>query len=255
MILYFTGTGNSRYVAMRLSEYLRDEVISINTYFKYEKKALFHSEKPYVFVMPTYAWRMPKVVTTWIERACFTGNKNVYVILTCGSSIGQADKYARNFFRYKTKLCFKGLQYIIMPENYIVMFEAPKAKEAKEIISQSQTKIAQLARTIAHQDQFEPVSYHIGSIVESSLVNLSFYRFMVKDKGFYATDKCVSCQRCQQLCPLNNVSIVNGKPRWNGQCTHCMACICGCPVEAIEYKNYTQNKTRYFLPNEYEYTK
>jgi len=26
-----------------------------------------------------------------------------------------------------------------------------------------------------------------------------------------------------------------------------MACICGCPKEAIEYKEKTQGKTRYFL--------
>lgn len=255
MILYFSGTGNSRYVALRLSKYINDEVISINSYFKYQKKALFHSEKPYVFVMPTYAWRMPKVVTTWIERACFTGNKNVYVILTCGSSVGQADKYARNFFKHKTELKFQGLQYVIMPDNYIIMFDAPQAKEAKEIIRQSEPKIKELAQSIIKQDKFAMMKYHLGSIAESSFVNLSFYRFMMKDKGFYATDKCVSCQRCQQLCSLNNISIVNGKPQWNGNCTHCMACICGCPVEAIEFKNYTKNKARYFLPNDYEYTK
>lgn len=255
MILYFTGTGNSRYVALQLSKCINDEVISINEYFKYQKKAVFTSEKPYVFVMPTYAWRMPKVVTTWIERACFSGNRKAYVILTCGSGIGQADQYARNFFRRKTSFDFQGLQYVVMPENYIIMFNAPKAKEAKQIIHDSHDRIVQLAKYIVQVKEFPAVTHHLAAFVESSMINFPFYHFYVSDKGFYATDRCVSCQRCQQLCPLNNISIINGKPKWNGQCTHCMACICGCPVEAIEYKNRTQHKNRYYLPNEYEYTK
>lgn len=32
---------------------------------------------------------------------------------------------------------------------------------------------------------------------------------------------------------------------WSNQCTHCMACIANCPVEAIEYGTMTQNKERY----------
>lgn len=35
--------------------------------------------------------------------------------------------------------------------------------------------------------------------------------------------------------PLNNIRLENGKPVWGKHCTHCMACICDCPKEAIEY--------------------
>lgn len=255
MILYFTGTGNSRYVAKQLSKQLHDEVISINEYFKYQKQAVFHSEKPYVFVLPTYAWRMPKIVTEWIERASFSGCKKVYVILTCGESVGQADKFAKGFFDKKTNLYFQGLQYIVMPENYIVMFDAPKPKEAKAMVNRSMSKIKKIAQYIRNEDNFPAIHYHFGSALQSFVINFPFYHFIVNDKGFYATDKCVSCQRCKQLCPLNNVTIINGQPKWNGHCTHCMACICGCPVEAIEYKKATKNKQRYYLSNDYEYNK
>jgi epoxyqueuosine reductase QueG len=37
------------------------------------------------------------------------------------------------------------------------------------------------------------------------------------------------------------------KPSWQNNCTHCMACISGCPTLAIEYKNKTQGKPRYYL--------
>ena len=41
MILYFSGTGNSRFVAYELGKQLKDEVVAINTYLKEKKKGVF----------------------------------------------------------------------------------------------------------------------------------------------------------------------------------------------------------------------
>ena len=58
-------------------------------------------------------------------------------------------------------------------------------------------------------------------------------KIKLKDKDFYASDKCIGCGKCEKLCPLNNIKMVDKKPTWNHNCTHCMACIGNCPVEAI----------------------
>ena len=44
---------------------------------------------------------------------------------------------------------------------------------------------------------------------------------------------------------INNIEIKDKKPIWNDSCSHCMACIGNCPVEAIEYGTITQDKARY----------
>ena len=63
MVLYFSGTGNSQFAALRLAEGIGDdEVVSINRHLKEGKHAALRSERPLVFVAPTYCWRMPKVV-------------------------------------------------------------------------------------------------------------------------------------------------------------------------------------------------
>mgnify|MGYP000035585405 FL=1 len=49
---------------------------------------------------------------------------------------------------------------------------------------------------------------------------------------------------------MNNIKIVNGGSVWGDNCTHCMACIAGCPKEAIEYEKKTQGKTIYYLYDE-----
>lgn len=75
--------------------------------------------------------------------------------------------------------------------------------------------------------------------------SLAFYRFFVKADAFRATDACIGCGKCVELCPLNNIRLENGKPVWGKNCTHCMACICHCPKEAIEYGKKSKGKPRY----------
>ena len=70
-------------------------------------------------------------------------------------------------------------------------------------------------------------------------------KYKLRAKDFYSTDKCVSCGKCAKLCPLNNITLEAKKPVWGEACSHCMACIGNCPVEAIEYGNITQEKDKY----------
>jgi len=53
-----------------------------------------------------------------------------------------------------------------------------------------------------------------------------------------------------EACPLNNIRLNDSKPVWSKNCTHCMACICGCPSEAIEYGKRSRGKPRYQCPKD-----
>ena len=79
----------------------------------------------------------------------------------------------------------------------------------------------------------------------SGPVNPIFYRFFVKANAFQTDDTCISCGQCVENCPMNNITLESGKPTWGKQCTHCMACICYCPTEAIEYGKKSMGKPRY----------
>ena len=74
MILYFTGTGNSKFVADYLAEHLNDETISMNNIIKNSEKLVCDSEKPYIVVAPIYAWRYPAVIEELLRKSELKGN-------------------------------------------------------------------------------------------------------------------------------------------------------------------------------------
>lgn len=55
MILYFSGTGNSEYVAKRISKETGDKCINLFEKIRNHNVSEIHSERPWIIVAPTYA--------------------------------------------------------------------------------------------------------------------------------------------------------------------------------------------------------
>jgi len=247
MIVYFSGTGNSRYAAEFLAYALNDSCLDAGRCIKAGVRGEQHSERPWVFVAPTYAWQMPHVFEDYIREVTFSGSRQAYFVLTCGSEIGDAGSYAAALCLEKG-LEYCGIQDVIMPENYIAMFEVPGAAEAAAIMEKAKPVLCQAAELICKGLPFPERNVGFKDRKRSGIVNKTFYRMFVKAKDFYATDSCTGCGACQEACPLNNIRLAEGKPIWGEACTHCMACICGCPTEAIEYGKISRGKPRYQCP-------
>ena len=137
MILYFSGTGNSKYVAKRIADALGDALVNLNDRIKSGDTSPVETGERVIIVTPTYAWRIPRVVRDWLLKTELHGAKNVWFVMTCGSEIGNADKYNRELCTEKGLSCM-GTTQIVMPENYIAMFSAPKTDEARKIVAQAE---------------------------------------------------------------------------------------------------------------------
>lgn len=250
MVLYFSGTGNSQFVAMQIGETIGDnEVVSINHYLRAGKKVTVQSKRPIIFVAPTYSWRMPKVVEQWIMKTSFKGNKDAYFILTCAGSCGNASIYAKKLCK-KKGMRFCGLASVVMPENYLAMFPTPSKSECQTIIENAKPSITTLGKQIQSGKCFAEPTVSLMGKLESGPINPLFYTLFVRDKGFTVSDRCISCRKCVFRCPLNNVELVDGKPAWKGNCTHCMACINGCPTKAIQYKSKSKGRHHHYIMND-----
>ena len=62
MILYLSGTGNSRYVARRMADALHEPLCNMNDRIKAGDTAPVETGARLIIVTPTYAWRIPRIV-------------------------------------------------------------------------------------------------------------------------------------------------------------------------------------------------
>lgn len=249
MIIYFSGTGNSRFAAEFLAKQLDDELLNAGQRIKSGEQDELYSERPWVITSPIYAWRMANVMASYLRRAKLSGSRDAYFVLTCGGEIGDAGKYVAALCE-EIGLNYCGVLQVVMPENYIAMFNAPNREEARRIAAKARPILEQGGELIRQGKPFPEPKVGFLDRLKSGPVNEGFYKFYVKADDFYATNDCTGCGFCVSQCPLNNIYLSDGKPVWGKECTHCMACICGCPAEAIEYGKRSKGKPRYQCPKD-----
>lgn len=246
MIFYFSGTGNSEFLAKCIAEQIEDRLISINQMLKEGCWDDYHSEDlPFVFVAPTYGWRVPRIVESFIRQTKFSGTKDVYFLLTCGSETGNAVKYVRELCAEKG-FRLKGFADFVLPENYTAMFPCTEPGEANKLVREAYLKLLPLIPNIRERENFPA---HQAKLKALSLINPIFYTFFVKARKFRVSEDCIHCGKCVEVCPLGNISM-RGKEEqivFADRCTHCMACINNCPTEAIDYGLRTKGKHRYLF--------
>ena len=202
MVLYFTGTGNSRYLARRIAEGLDMPLYDLNACIKAGDTAPVQAGRDVVLVTPTYAWRIPRVVSEWLGKTTLTGAERIWFVMDCGSEIGNAAGYNRQLAAQK-HLQYMGTAQIIMPENYIAMFNAPQKEQARSIVEQAEPALQKVLTQLRAGQKFPAPRDNLYDRFMSGPVNPVFYRFFVKADAFRATDACIGCGKCVELCPLN----------------------------------------------------
>ena len=129
MIFYFTGTGNSLYVAQKIQETDGGELIDISqalneNNFSYRIKK---GEKIGI-VFPVYFWGLATIVDEFVKQLKLeTIDKNpfIYTIVTCGGNIRNAGKDLEKLLKSKN-LELSSCYSLKMPSNYVIMHDLAK---------------------------------------------------------------------------------------------------------------------------------
>lgn len=86
-----------------------------------------------------------------------------------------------------------GSAQIIMPDNYIALFDTPTTEKAEKIVREAEPDIAKAALMIKHGECFQKRKYGLDERIESGLVNSIFYPVFVKAKAFQVDQTCIGC--------------------------------------------------------------
>lgn len=248
MVIFFTGTGSSEYVANAIADRLDDCVISSNEIIKAGEKRSLVSEKPWVFVFPVYLSTMPAIFMDFIRRCSFEGSKKAYFVACCASASGSSSNRCADICREK-RFEYCGISTVRMPQNYIALFTMTEPEEIKKRISDSHVSADEISRIIQNGSKLDMSLTSKAEYIMVKVVEKLYNGPFTQTKKFIVSEDCIGCGMCAKQCPMNKIDLDdNGRPRWSGSCIHCMSCINRCPKHAIEYGSKTAGKTRYVSP-------
>ena len=248
MIFWFSGTGNSKYVAERIAEANGLALASIAEIMRGRR---FEQPEGEVIgiVFPVFAYAPPKMVLDFAKRLRrdAEGAAYVFAVCTCGGSAAYSMRKLERTLKRPLDCAYS----ISMPGNYILGLDVDSEEVQAKKLADAEGTIAEINGVIAAREKgVRKVRTGPNPWVRSTLISPLFNWFLRSARGFYATDACTSCGLCAAVCPTSNVTVPpGGKPSWGKDCTLCLACIHHCPVRAIQRGKATESKGRYVNPN------
>ena len=233
--IYFSGTGNSRYVLdVFLQQYNDDSVI-----FSIEDEKLIeqlNNHDELIFSYPVQYSTVTKILRDFINKNSNVWNgKKVFSIATMGLFSGDGAGVLGRLLKHHGAIITGGL-HLKMPdsiadekvlkrsfEKNIQIVENANKKIKTAIINIKRGKYPQEGLGILYR-----IAGFFGQRLWFGYKTRNYSNQLKVDK-----DKCVGCSKCVKICPTKNIQIKDGKAKANAKCTMCYRCINQCPKQAI----------------------
>lgn len=225
MIFYFTGTGNSLYIAKQIEE----TPISIPQIMR--QNHLEFSADRIGIVAPIYGHEVPPMVKEFLKKGIFHTDY-FYMILTYGNRHGGAAELAK-------KLCdecgifVNYINVIVMVDNWLPSFDMNEQKKIDKRVEENMAVI--LADLAARKNMISEVTdtdrtAHQQFLDRRKQMPADAWQHLIR-----ITEICVGCGICEKVCPSASIHVVDGKAvHIPGNCQTCLACAHACPQKAIQ---------------------
>lgn len=234
-IFYFTGSGNSLYIAKKFG----GELYSIAQILKGEQY-VFEDEK-IGLIFPTYGLSVPNIVKEFIEKVKLK-SPYIFVIMTYGNNNGNATKWVTSFAK-KHDINISYSNSIEMTGNHIPLVDIEKQKSLDKNIEEN---INELINDVSNNRSYINNGKIIGSFLRNTLKIVNKVHPMDSPANFSVNDECIKCSTCIKVCPRANVSYNESKCIiFGNHCESCLSCVNNCPKKAIQVKGDKNPNARF----------
>lgn len=252
MIFYFSGTGNTRYVAEQVARETGDSVVEMARFLSHPELISLKPDEPVGIFFPVYGWDAPGIVYRTLEclqREMEHCPPYLYYICTMGDDIGiTGTRLSNHVAQYGWQ--FQSGFSIQMPNTYVCLpgFDVDSDEVRQRKLDVLDQKLHAVGKTINGKvDGIFQLTPGSMPWLKTVVLGGFFRRYLMKDKHFRTTDACVGCGKCELACPVHNIMMEHGHPRFGGGCTMCLSCYHHCPHHAIDWAGQTRKKGQYVM--------
>lgn len=238
VMIYFSGTGNSKYIVDYLGNKLKENNHNVETYNIEQNPIVPIDTDLLVIGGPIYAGNVPEKLIRWVLRNVPESSANSIVYSTSAGLINAngVDSLAKKLSKKGYNILAK--ETYLMPRNfYFGKYPKNTKDEVDKMLEDVNKQLDELVDKIC-LDTLNYKEFENKGVLGKDLLAETFSvmsRFM--GKSFSVDDNCIKCGICVKNCPENNINFDKDKNiRFSNKCMLCCRCIHNCPKNAINYK-------------------
>lgn len=194
MILYFSATGNCKYVAKRLAEADGQEVLPIVDCIR-EKRFAFEDGTIGV-ISPVYDWGLPSIVKEFLGQAAFQ-TSYLYFVATYGTTPGAIGALANEAIKGRNIDAYYSVR---MPDTWTPIFGLSTPEKAAKYTKHTESEIDRVIQGVRDRQTNRHMCPCTPAILTKLIAEPIYNNRVRRTAHLHVEDGCIGCGLCAKKC-------------------------------------------------------